>query len=45
VLSLSPFRREPFLRSGSLGKCADLDCRVFPLSQIIFILYLPLKTL
>jgi hypothetical protein len=38
-------RREPFLKSASLGQGAVLDRRVFSLSQIIFILYLSLKTL
>jgi hypothetical protein len=43
VLSLSPCRHEPFLKSASLGQGAILDHQVFLLLQIIFILYLPLK--
>jgi hypothetical protein len=38
-------RRESFLKSASLGQGAVIDRRVFSLSQIIFILYLSLKTL
>jgi hypothetical protein len=45
VFSLSRSRREPFLKSTSEGQDAVLDHRVFFLPQIIFILYLPLKTL
>jgi hypothetical protein len=45
VCSLSPSRREPFLKLTSLGQGAVLDHRVFFLLQIVFILYLPLKTL
>jgi hypothetical protein len=36
VLSLSPFRHEPFLRSASQGQGAVLDRRVFPLPQKCF---------
>jgi hypothetical protein len=43
VCSLSPSRCEPFLKSASLGQGVILDRRVFSISQIIFILYLPLK--
>jgi hypothetical protein len=42
VFSLSPSRREPFLRSASLWQGAVLNHRVFPFSQNILILYLPL---
>jgi hypothetical protein len=42
--SLSPSRRESFLRMTSLGQGATLDHRV-TLPQIFFILTLPLKTL
>jgi hypothetical protein len=45
VCSLSPFQRDPFFRSASLGQGAILDHLVFMLPQNIFILYLLLKTL
>jgi hypothetical protein len=45
ALSLSPFRRKPFLRLASLRQGAVLDRRVFSLLQNIFIFYLSLKTL
>jgi hypothetical protein len=44
-VSLSSYRREPFLRSASLGQGVVLDRRVSSHSQNVFILYLPLKTL
>jgi hypothetical protein len=45
VFSLSPYRREPLLRSTFLGQGAVFDRLVSSLSQNVFILYLPLKTL
>jgi hypothetical protein len=45
VCSLSPYWCEPFLRAAFLGQGAVLDRRGSSLSQNVFILYLPLKTL
>jgi hypothetical protein len=43
VYFLSPYRREPFLRSASPGQGVALDHQVFLLSQNVLILYLSLK--
>jgi hypothetical protein len=45
VFSLSPYRREPFLRSAFLGQGAVLNHLVPSLPQNVFVLYLPVKTL
>jgi hypothetical protein len=42
-VSLSPYRREPFLRSPFLGQGVVLNHRASSLPQNVFILYLPLK--
>jgi hypothetical protein len=42
-LSLSPYRREPFLRSTSLGQGAVLDRRVFCIRKIFLFSIFRLK--